>query len=177
MFNGVVGVRFRVRPDCNLRVTHLGVYDRNGDGLQLDHRVGIFKVGGGSKSGVLVAEATVPYGRQAPLEGMFRWVALPTPVLLTSDTTYVVAAETIDDLERDGGQVFAIDPWPSQFDSEAMRAAGFDRAWNPLVVGAESTDGQSLLTTHKLWPVCPDGEEDIGGAAYGPANMIATVSK
>lgn len=172
--NGVVGVKFRVSSDDNVDVTHLGVYDQDRDGLQVDHRVGIFGMTTGSSSTrALITEVSVPYGRHALLEGQFRWVALPVPITLTAGATYVLAAETFGEIEYAGPKMVIGDSWPAAFDTAALRRDGFDKAWNPSVVGDGGFDSHVVLRTKKAWPACPDREEPIsGGPAHGPANLI-----
>lgn len=77
------GYRFTLGAD-NISVTGLGFFDSSQDGLNNDHPVGIFDV----KSEQLIAQAIVPKGTVARLEGYFRYVSIPT-VLLLANTTYV----------------------------------------------------------------------------------------
>lgn len=172
--NGIVGIKFSVLSGRDLRVTHLGVYDEEGDGLQLDHRVGIFrKKIDGAQGASLVAEARVPYGRHAPLEGNFRWVALETPVNLSAGTTYVLAAESFGGIDHEGPAIIVGDGWPESFDEEALRRDGFAQAWNPKIIGSNDAEPTTILRTDKAWPACPVREDPVSnGAVHGPANLI-----
>lgn len=66
-------------------LTHLGVYDHNQDGLQADIPVGLWDTNGN-----LLASTTVT--SSDPLTGTSRYHALTTPVPLSANTRYLVAA-------------------------------------------------------------------------------------
>jgi len=172
--NGVIGVKFSVPSGRNVKVTHLGVYDKDGDGLQLNHRVGIFrKEADSAQAASLIAEATVPYGRHAPLEGNFRWVTLETPVSLSAGATYVLAAESFGEIDHERPAIVVGDGWPASFDEGALRRDGFERAWNPKIIGSSDTEPTTILRTDKAWPTCPDREDPVSNSAvHGPANLI-----
>jgi len=70
---------YRVRLTEPLIVTHLGVYDVDGNGLDQVHPVGIW-----NGANTLVATATVPAGTDATLSAGFRYVPLTEPVTLTA---------------------------------------------------------------------------------------------
>lgn len=80
---GVVNTTFgyRIRLADPIVVTHLGVYDVGGNGLDQQHPVGIWNA-----SDQLVATATVPQGTSATLSGGFRYVALAEAVTLPAGT-------------------------------------------------------------------------------------------
>jgi hypothetical protein len=163
---GVVGIKFRVRADRDMRVTHLGVYDNSGDGLQVEYRTGLFRLDNERQMrGDLIAEVTVPYGNQAALEGMFRWAPLSTPVTLKAGTVYVVASEVFNG---------AGDYWPGSFDETASAANTVGQAWNPLVADDEGSDSRSLLHTDQPWPAVPDRIMATTGMPHGPANLIVS---
>jgi hypothetical protein len=84
---GVLGYKLDVLDDDFL-VTRLGFYDRFGDGLTFSHDIGLWAETGGAP----LASATLAAGSGAPLEAGFRWVDLTTPVLLSSNTSYFLAA-------------------------------------------------------------------------------------
>ena len=74
-----------------LLVTHLGMFDSQYTvptaGFYQDHRVGLWTVGG-----VLLAQVTLSAGNSNTLEGMFRYSALDSPLILVAGTTYVLGA-------------------------------------------------------------------------------------
>ena len=76
-------------PSADIWVTQLGQYDANGDGLQSNHPVALWRATDQS----LLASATVPAGEAAPLAGEFRWATLATSVPLQTGQTYVVASQ------------------------------------------------------------------------------------
>lgn len=164
---GVVGIKVRIRPDRDVVVTQLGLFDANEDGLQLTHRVGILDPAadiGGKKP--LLVEVEVPYGRSAPLQDSFRWVMLERPVTLQSGHDYILAAEAMGYVE---------DNWPAMFTEGATEAAGMKHGWNPLIVGDDANDVKELTVTTQPWPAVPDQPLSTkGGFAHGYANMIAT---
>jgi hypothetical protein len=86
-FTGTVGCELSVGPNA-LTVTALGYEDQARDGLFLDHQVGIW-----DSSGTMVASVIVPAGDGGTLEGAWRYVALPAPVVLAANATYLVGAE------------------------------------------------------------------------------------
>jgi hypothetical protein len=85
-YTGGLGCLFQT-GSSNAIVSHLGVYDTNGDGLMISHDAGLFTSGG-----TMLATVTVPAGTAAYFTNGFRWVALDPPVLLSSNTSYIVAS-------------------------------------------------------------------------------------
>src|SRR5262249_40528244 len=86
-----LGTEFTVGPQ-DLILTRLGVYDPLGDGLITSHPVGVWRV----SDEALIASATVPGGRSAPLVESWRFLGLGTPSLLTRNPPSPIAAlETI----------------------------------------------------------------------------------
>jgi hypothetical protein len=74
---------FRFTPNVTIWVTALGYYDRNQDGLTLQHPVAIFDLTTTNQ----VAAATA--GPGSTLSGLFRYTAI-TPVRLTAGRQYIV---------------------------------------------------------------------------------------
>jgi Domain of unknown function (DUF4082)/PEP-CTERM motif len=70
-----------------VQVTALGWYDRDGDGLNRAHEVGIWEVAGQA----LVAQATVLQGTASNLDAGFRWAGLAAPVSLQAGISYRIA--------------------------------------------------------------------------------------
>jgi hypothetical protein len=79
-----VGASFTVGSQA-VTVTALGVYDSNQDGLLESHSVGIWS------SGSLIANAVVPAGTGATLQGSYRYVGITT-LTLSANTTYRIGA-------------------------------------------------------------------------------------
>jgi hypothetical protein len=79
-----VGATFTVGSQA-VTVTALGVYDSNQDGLVASHSVGIWS------SGSLIANAVVPAGTGATLQGSYRYVGITT-LTLSPNTTYTIGA-------------------------------------------------------------------------------------
>jgi Domain of unknown function (DUF4082) len=84
---GVLGYKFDVLDEAFL-VTSLGFYDTFGNGLARSHDIGLWAESGGAP----LASATVPAGTGGTLEAEFRWVDLTTPLLLSANTSYFLAA-------------------------------------------------------------------------------------
>ncbi len=87
-----LGFEFTLATD--IKVTHLGYYDRGGDGLSVSAQVGIFD--SATSSLVSGASITVPSGTGALLvgdgpQGYYRYSMLSAPVTLSSGATYRVA--------------------------------------------------------------------------------------
>ena len=91
-YNGAVGCRFTVGP-TNVVVSHLGYYSTNAlnGGLASSHNVGLFAGPGATPT--LLGQVDVPSGNTAYYTNGFYWVQLNPPLLLTSNTTYFVAAQ------------------------------------------------------------------------------------
>jgi hypothetical protein len=117
-----VGTEFVTGPAGAL-VTHLGMYDAYGDGLNTSHQVGLFL----AQNSNLIAEVTVPAGG-APTTpesygvDNYRYVALPRPLLLAPNTGYFLQA-----MVGAGDN----DLWP---------AAWAPAHWNRFYVGATGSD-------------------------------------
>lgn len=74
---------FRFQPTAAIQVTSLGYYDRNQDGLTLNHQVGIYDF----LTQTLLASTTV--GAGSTLDGLFRYNAI-TPLTLNAGQSYMV---------------------------------------------------------------------------------------
>ena len=83
---GSVGSVFQVGLNP-FTVYKLGVFDWGGNGLIDSHPVAIFNA---DKS--LLVSATVSAGTSATLDQGFRWVSLSSPVTLSANTQYAIAA-------------------------------------------------------------------------------------
>lgn len=68
-------------------VSALGYFDDFGDGLVHSHTVGIFDADQN-----LLVSVTVPAGTGTPLTDGTRWVTLETPLALSAQTSYMLAA-------------------------------------------------------------------------------------
>lgn len=93
-FTGGLYGRLTANPADPL-ITHVGYVDSGEDGLNVAHEVGLYEWNGSAY--VLQQKATVPAGTTGILSGGFRWVELPTPVImdLDSDNFYVVGSTNV----------------------------------------------------------------------------------
>jgi hypothetical protein len=98
---------FRFQPNSDIRVTALGYYDRDQDGLALTHAVGIFDVA----TQTLLASTNV--GPGAALDGLFRYSPI-VALYLTAGQSYMVVGfhpgSATDDLAAQNPAGFAIAP-------------------------------------------------------------------
>jgi len=101
-FSGLVGGTFTVGNNTPL-VTHLGYYAsqftdaaKTNAMLSMDHHVGIFSADGS----VLYGSVVVSAGTHEVLNG-YMWTPLDIPLVLSSNTTYLLIAETFS----------GVDPW------------------------------------------------------------------
>ncbi len=85
-----LGYSFLVNTSIN--VTGLGVYDVNGDGLNVSHAVGIW-----DSNGNLLASTTVAAGSVAPLDGGFRFSSISTLALTAGSIYFVGSVNGLDD--------------------------------------------------------------------------------
>ncbi|HWF19026.1 MAG TPA: immunoglobulin domain-containing protein [Verrucomicrobiae bacterium] len=119
-YSGVVGTQFQV-GSSNVIVSHLGVFDINNDGLAVSHQAGVF-----TTSLTVLGQVVVPSGTDAYLTNGFRWVPLDPPVLLSSNTSYIV-----------GGVV-------SNADGDTWQTT-FIPTWNTFFVGSTTTDSRTAV--------------------------------
>ena len=96
-YSGVVGCQFQVGT-TNVIVLHLGVFDLNNDGLAASHKAALF-----SSSLAVLGQVVVPAGTSAYLTNGFRWVPLDPPLLLISNTSYLVGG-VVSNLDGDTWQ-------------------------------------------------------------------------
>lgn len=71
-------------PAENIVVTHLGVWDRDDDGMDIEHRIGIWR----TSDQLLIADATLPAGTGSELSNHYRWVRASGR--LTAGTNYTI---------------------------------------------------------------------------------------
>jgi hypothetical protein len=135
-YNGAVGCRFTVGP-TNVVVSHLGYFSTNAlyGGLATSHNVALF-TGNGANPQIL-GQVVVPAGNTALYTNEFYWVQLNPPLLLASNTTYFVAAQTAS---GDG------DTWGDSFTAY----------WNPFFVGGTTATTNAPETAYgpgtTVWP-------------------------
>lgn len=146
-FTGTVGGTFQVGSQDAL-VTHLGFYDMNGDGLNVAHRVGIYSAAGGAP----IVSVTIPAGTDAYYTNGYRWVALPTPFVLTNNSSYDI-----------GGEVFSVsgDGWPDVFTG----------TWNPYYVGGTPSATRGGRFTGSAWPAFLTSVSAAADGIYGAPNL------
>ena len=147
----LVGCLFKVGA-TNVPVTHLGYYDAGGDGLAMDHHVGIFS----ADSSTLLAWVLVTNGVDMVLTNGYRWAALSAPYLLRADTSYVLAAEVFN---------LSGDAWPD---------FAYPTNWNAMYVGTNGPTTRDARYGSEPWPFGPVvGSGFTWGAngAFGAAGM------
>ncbi len=110
-YNGAVGCQFQVGPS-NVVVSHLGFYDNGNDGLSTDHKVGIYSFPTTTPS--LLRDVVVPAGTDAYLENGYRWMPLDPPMILSSNTTYLVAG-VVSNLDGDLWPDVSVPTWNTYF--------------------------------------------------------------
>ena len=89
---GTVGWKFTPRVD--IKITALGCYDADQDGLELGHRVGMFK---GHPERLLASVTVRP---KSTLDGAFRWESLKAPLVLKAGEAYLVGTADRQQVER-----------------------------------------------------------------------------
>lgn len=87
-----MGVRF-TSASADKVINYLGVFDSDGDGLNISHKVGFYELDNGVYT--LQGSVTVPAGTAAPLFSGYRWAQLTTPLTLSNlaSNRYLVAAD------------------------------------------------------------------------------------
>lgn len=148
-YTGGLGCQFQVGPN-NVIVSHLGVFDINDDGLVISHNAGLFNANGST----MLATVVVPSGTDAYLTNGYRWVPLDPPILLSSNTTYIVAGS----VAQDSG-----DLWQDSFTP----------TWNSFFVGTNASN-----TRHSMygpggstaWPP-PSFSQTGNNTTYGNVSL------
>ena len=152
-FTGILGGVFKATWVSNRVVTHLGYYDQNGEGLQRSHSVGIFSASpAGSGIGALLAQVAIPAGTGGILENNYRWMPLATPLTLTNNASYVLAAEVFN-ASGDAYPDWAVQVWNGYFAGTNFAPAGQAR-WSA-----------------SAWPHEPQNQLVTASASYGAANL------
>jgi hypothetical protein len=148
-YTGVIGTEFKV-GSTNVVVSHLGIYDANGDGLALTHTAGLFTLGGAS----LLGTAAFAADSSAYFTNGVRWMPLDPPLLLAANTSYVLGADVISG----SGDPFKDSYAPTN--------------WNARFVG---TNAASTRSTHysaggTSWPTYPASAFG-SGTTYGNVTL------
>jgi len=152
-YEGTLGGNFTV-GNANATVTHLGYYCTNlSVGLNSQHNVGVFNASGSA----LLASVVIPSGPSPAgvyATNGYAWVALPTPLVLSNNTTYVLAG----DVHNGDGDV-----WPDVF---------IPSDWNPYYVGTNGPGTRNALYSGggAQWPTPPLNLSSANGI-YGPPNL------
>jgi hypothetical protein len=141
---------FRFRADSDLKVSALGAFDYQGDGLVAAHGVGIWSPSGGAP----LASATVPLGTAAPLLGAFRYATIPD-LILSANTEYIIGAS---DYYGQDTTIHDIYPWSAQ---------GYSFAAGVTFLAAPETDNESFGL------VFPDMEENPGSPLTANFQFVA----
>ncbi len=152
-FDGMVGGIFQVGA-ADALVTHLGFFDLDNDGLVRDHQVGIWSAGGGTN---LIASVLVPAGTSGVLTNGYRYIALERPIILTNNTSYILAAESFA----------SSDGWPDSVSTIV---------WDSYYVGNSPASTRDVRYSGTPWPTAPAyGSSYSWGAngMYGAPNLAA----
>lgn len=153
-YSGMVGGVFETGNSPAL-VTHLGFYASQFDAtgtnatLSLDHHVGIFSMDGT----VLYGSVDVPAGL-SPVTNGYIWQPLSPPLVLSNNTSYLLAAEVTS----------GVDPWGDSYTPPD---------WNPYYVGTNPPATQSVRYSGSGWPTAPLYSFGSAGEIYSAANMAA----
>lgn len=168
-YEGIVGGEIVVASDQDVRVTHFGYCDSDGDGLQVDHRVGLYEPSTEeANKGKPLVEATVPYGASALLEDGYRWVALKSPVVLKASQHYTLAAEVFHGVN---------DPWPDMELAVAPAQGEPSSAtaipdWNQALIGAQPAETRIPRHARGKWPAELNQQQTkCKNSLYGAANL------
>ena len=148
--SGSVGGLFQVGAS-DVVVTHLGFYDSNDDGLVRDHRVGIY-TSTPATTNSLFAVVTVPPGTEAYLTNGYRWVALPTPIILTNNASYILSAEVFS---GDG------DAWPDVA----------TRIFDEYYIGSTEPIARAGRFSSVAWPAFPGSLSGGANTMFGAPNL------
>lgn len=151
--DGVYGYSFTV-GDTALEVSALGIYDYQADGLLSDHEVGLY-----TSDGLLVASVSLEAG--ASSGESFVYVSLSTPIILSADAEYVVAATYLRGTAGD----------PTAYANDRFCFATFDTTWENV-----ASYGTALFTNETSSLVFPTGQSDSAyGGFIGPNMIVAAV--
>ena len=119
-YTGVIGCQFQLGT-TNVVVSHLGIFGTS-SGLAVSHNAGVFSITSTNPLGQVV----VPAGTSAYFTNGFWWVALDPPLLLNSNTSYIVGG-TVGNGDGDGWQ------------------DAFTATWNTFFVGSTATTTRSAV--------------------------------
>ena len=154
-YSGAVGCQFQAGAS-NVVVSHLGFFDHNGAGgagLAVDHNVGLFSSSLSSPS--VLGQVVVPAGTSAYFTNGFRWMPLDPPLLLASNTAYLVAGVV------------------SNADGDIWQDA-FAPTWNTYFVGNTATTTRHALYgpggTPIVWPP-PSLSQNGNNNTYGNVSL------
>ncbi len=157
-YTGVIGCKFQV-GSSNVVVSHLGIYDDDGAGFAVNHNAGIFRASDNALLGSVAAASATSYY----LTNSYQWIQLNPPLLLASNTTYIVASDVIS---GDG------DVW-----GDAATYAN----WNARFIGGNVSSSQNGYSAGGAsWPSPPTGffgngqsygNVSLGFIAEGPARV------
>ena len=159
-YSGAVGCKFTT-GSTNVLVSHLGYFSTNAiNGLATNHYVAVFT--GTAANPQILEQAVVPSGTSAYYTNGFYWVQLNPPLLLNSNTTYFVAAQTYT---GDGDTIgnFYTATWNSTFvggtlatTNEPQKVYGPGTVvWPPTQFTVSSPDSTYLAENMAFIPVGP----------------------
>ena len=147
-YTGTLGCVFRV-GSSNVVVSHLGIYNAGGAGLTITHSAGVFNSSGSSLLGsVTAASATVYY-----FTNDYQWLPLNPPLLLSANTTYLIASDVVSG------------------SGDSWNDATAQTNWNTYFVGTNvaSTRQTRYSALGAIWPTPP-----LSG--FGSGNTYGNVS-
>ena len=153
-YSGSVGCQFTT-GSSNTLVSHLGYYSSNGvSGLATSHNVGIYS--SSLLSPQLLAQVVVPAGTAADsYTNSFYWMHLDPPRLLSSNTTYTVAA------------------LPNSGDGDSWGNNTAPGSWNSWFVGvtAAATRNPVYASGSHVWPATGFSKVNNNNTTYIIENL------
>lgn len=150
-YTGAVGCLFEV-GSTNVVVSHLGYFSTNAStGLAVSHLVGLYTANRGTPT--IISQVTVPAGTTAYYTSNYYWMPLNPPLLLSSNTQYIVVGMAGN---NDG------DGWHDDFDP----------TWDLVFVGTQATSTRDAIygPGNTTWPPTSFGENGVN-ATYGAPNL------
>jgi len=173
-----IGVGFTVGINRFL-VSALGVYDNDGDGLGINRTVSLW-----TETGTLLSSAIVPAPPNDTSTFLdaatnFRFITLPTPVMLAPNTTYRVAVYYPDNPDTDRLLISSDYVFPSEPAISFIDPSGYISAstFNPLTFPANSTGSVFRATGNVYGTEVPEPSALGGLLAIGFFLGIKAIKK
>jgi len=149
-YTGTVGCVFQT-GSSNVVLSHLGIYNASGTGLAVNHNAGIFTSDGSVLLSSVAAAANTAYY----YANGYQWIPLDPPMLLTSNTTYLIASDVING------------------DGDSWNDATAYSSWNPYFVGTTpgSTRNPRYSAGGAAWPTPPTAGWSADNTSYGNVSV------